>query len=174
MNSYRDIWYVKILHEFPHLDFSFQETNSTFEPENRSYQEVKTATVNYHLFKSIISIYSDSYSKHITFSLKCHISFYNRIIDNANSLFMVNIQEQWCMCLSHVRRLIFCNELYDCLFLTQQSLILWGAAPVAFILVILFLASCCLCVQCVKKKPQKAQRTTCIRILVAIFIIFSM
>lgn len=92
MNSYRDIWYVKILHEFPHLDFSFQETNSTFEPENRSYQE---------------------------------------------------------------------------------SLILWGAAPVAFILVILFLASCCLCVQCVKKKPQKAQRTTCIRILVAIFIIFS-
>lgn len=78
------------------------------------------------------------------------------------------------MCLSHVPVLIFCNELYDCLFLTQQSLILWGAAPVAFILVILFLASCCLCVQCAKKKPQKAQRTTCIRILVAIFIIFSM
>lgn len=51
MNSYRDIWYVKILHEFPHLDFSFQETNSTFEPENRSYQEVKTVTVKYHLFK---------------------------------------------------------------------------------------------------------------------------
>lgn len=92
MSSYRDIWYVKILHGFPHLDFSFQETNSTFEPENKSYQE---------------------------------------------------------------------------------SLILWGAAPVAFILVILFLATCCLCVQCVKKKPQKAQRTTCIRILVAIFIIFS-
>nr|XP_022319502.1 protein tweety homolog 1-like isoform X1 [Crassostrea virginica] len=92
MDTYKDIWYVKLLHEFPHLNFSFKETNSTFEPENKSYQE---------------------------------------------------------------------------------SLILWAAAPVAFILVILFLASCCLCIQCVKKKPQKPPRTTCIRIVVAIFIIFS-
>lgn len=47
--------------------------------------------VNYYLFKFIIFIYSDLYSKYIIFSLKCYISFYNRIIDNVNSLFMVNI-----------------------------------------------------------------------------------
>ncbi|XP_061196179.1 protein tweety homolog 2-like isoform X1 [Saccostrea echinata] len=92
MNSYKDVWYVRILHDFPHLNFSFRETNSTFDPENTSYQE---------------------------------------------------------------------------------SLVLWAAAPVAFILVILFLASCCLCIQCVKKKPQKPPRTTCLRVVVAIFIIFS-
>ncbi|XP_056018384.1 protein tweety homolog 1-A-like isoform X2 [Ostrea edulis] len=92
MSTYKDTWYVKLLHGFPHLDFSFQETNSTFEPEKSNYQE---------------------------------------------------------------------------------SLLLWAAAPVAFILLVLFMASCCLCIQCVKKKPQKAPKTTCLRILVAIFIIFS-
>lgn len=40
MDTYKGIWYVKLLHEFPHLNFSFKETNSTFEPENKSYQEV--------------------------------------------------------------------------------------------------------------------------------------
>ena len=35
-------WVATFLHEFPHVNFSFQLTNSTFDPDNPSYREVST------------------------------------------------------------------------------------------------------------------------------------
>lgn len=60
MSTYKDTWYVKLLHGFPHLDFSFQETNSTFEPEKSNYQEVNI------YFPKIVSINRQKVEKLLT------------------------------------------------------------------------------------------------------------
>ena len=35
-------WVATFLHDFPHIDFKFQQTNSTFDPDSKLYKEVGT------------------------------------------------------------------------------------------------------------------------------------
>ena len=42
MVVYTKEFFVDTLHDFPHVNFSFQITNSTFDPNSISYREVNT------------------------------------------------------------------------------------------------------------------------------------
>ncbi|KAK3090743.1 hypothetical protein FSP39_014246 [Pinctada imbricata] len=92
MANTEKFWFITLLHDFPHINFSFEKTNATFDPSSSSYRE---------------------------------------------------------------------------------SIVFLSALPVIFILLIIILSACCLCALCVKKQPQKAVKTTCLRIFAAIFIIFT-
>jgi len=38
--TYHIDWVAKFLHGFPHIDFNFEETNSSFNPQSTDYREV--------------------------------------------------------------------------------------------------------------------------------------
>lgn len=40
-DTYERIWLADFFHNFPHINLTFQKTNSTFDPENKSYFEVR-------------------------------------------------------------------------------------------------------------------------------------
>ena len=45
MSNYKDYnvdWVANFLHQFPHIDFKFKESNSTFDPVSADYREVSS------------------------------------------------------------------------------------------------------------------------------------
>uniref|UniRef100_A0A3B3YPE3 Uncharacterized protein n=1 Tax=Poecilia mexicana TaxID=48701 RepID=A0A3B3YPE3_9TELE len=40
--SYSPPWWVNLLHRLPHFDLKFQQTSSDFQPEDWTYQQVKS------------------------------------------------------------------------------------------------------------------------------------
>lgn len=90
---YTPNWIADFFHGFPHINFSFQNSNSTFDPSSPSYRE---------------------------------------------------------------------------------SLVFLVALPLLLCVVLLLFTSCCLCVHCIKKRPQKAAKTCCLQASIYIFVILSL
>ncbi|XP_033755066.1 protein tweety homolog 1-B-like isoform X1 [Pecten maximus] len=90
--TYIKEWFVDILHQFPHVDFSFKTVNSTFKPDSISYREAV--------------------------------------------FFLCSLPVIWCV-------------------------------------IFLLLTSCCLCLQCIRKPPQKTDKSTCLRVSLFIIIFLS-
>lgn len=64
MSSHKDYkvdWVSRFLHRFPHIDFDFQETNSTFDPESENYKEVSLAV---HLHYPVRAASRSAFSSH--------------------------------------------------------------------------------------------------------------
>lgn len=53
----------------------------------------------------------------------------------------------------------------------KEAIVLLAALPILWCIFVLLIASLCLCVQCCKSKP-KSRSTTCLRFVIALFIIF--
>ncbi|XP_069125431.1 protein tweety homolog 3-like [Argopecten irradians] len=90
--SYIRDWFVDILHQFPHVNFSFKTTNSTFNPDSIDYREA--------------------------------------------IFFLCSLPVIWCV-------------------------------------IFLLLTSCCLCLQCIRKPPQKTDKSTCLRVSLFIIVFLS-
>ncbi|OWF39384.1 protein tweety homolog 1-like isoform X2 [Mizuhopecten yessoensis] len=85
-------WFVDILHQFPHVNFSFKTTNSTFNPDSINYREA--------------------------------------------IVFLCSLPVIWCV-------------------------------------IFLLATSSCLCLQCIRKPPQKTDKSTCLRVSLFIVIFLS-
>ncbi|KAK3580066.1 hypothetical protein CHS0354_001018 [Potamilus streckersoni] len=55
----------------------------------------------------------------------------------------------------------------------RESIIFLALLPLCWCILVLIITSICLCVQCHKKKPKQKTRTTCLRLITAVFIILS-
>lgn len=55
VSKYSEIWLSPFFHGFPHIDLTFQYTNSSFNPENSRYREVReTKTRHPRTYENIV------------------------------------------------------------------------------------------------------------------------